>query len=276
MSDAPKPRKVSSSRTADGAKEKKPSASSSKSKSSSSKPTSADNNAAPADGTAQTHHLTLRSSSRLVTEFFEYSIHTVLFQRGVYPAEDFSPVKKYGLTMLVSSDDQVRAYVKKMMSQVSKWMGAPGGGKVKKLVLVIVEKDGGSDVERWSFDVDILSSTSGRKDKSARTETTAASEENSAAAAAASQEEPQPTEAEIQQQIQAIFRQITASVTFLPTLSTACTFNVLVYADADSEVPLEWGDSEAREIEGGERVQLRSFGTGYHKVGAVVSYRVGE
>src|SRR5271170_3027129 len=82
------------------------------------------------------------------------------------------------------------------------------------------------------------------------------------------------TEAQIQEEIQAIFRQITASVTFLPVLDGDCTFNVLVYADADSDVPIEWGDSDAREIVGGERVKLRGFSTGGHRVAAGVSYRL--
>ena len=81
------------------------------------------------------------------------------------------------------------------------------------------------------------------------------------------------TEKEIQDEIQSIFRQITASVTFLPQLDGNCTFNVLVYADADSDVPLEWGDSDAKEIKDGERVQLRSFSTSNHKVDTLVSYR---
>lgn len=72
------------------------------------------------------------------------------FQRGVYPAEDFTAVKKYGLNMLVSSDDQVRAYIKKIMSQLDKWMI---GGKISKLVIVITNKDTGEHVERWQFDV---------------------------------------------------------------------------------------------------------------------------
>jgi len=84
------------------------------------------------------------------------------------------------------------------------------------------------------------------------------------------------TEAEIQSEIQSIFRQITASVTFLPQLDGDCTFNVLVYADADSEVPMEWGDSDAKEIKNGEKVQLRSFSTTNHKVDTLVSYRVGD
>lgn len=85
---------------------------------------------------------------------------------------------------------------------------------------------------------------------------------------------PEKTEKEIQLEIQSIFRQITASVTFLPQLDAGnCTFNVLVYADADSDVPMEWGDSDAKEIENGEKVQLRSFSTSNHRVDTLVSYR---
>lgn len=83
-------------------------------------------------------------------------------------------------------------------------------------------------------------------------------------------------EKEIQEEIQAIFRQITASVTFLPVLDGDCTFNVLVYADADSEVPVEWGDSDAKEIKNAEKVQLRSFSTNNHRVGTLVSYRLAD
>jgi mitotic spindle assembly checkpoint protein MAD2 len=84
------------------------------------------------------------------------------------------------------------------------------------------------------------------------------------------------TEKEIQDEIAAIFRQITASVTFLPQLAGDCTFNVLVYADADSEVPVEWGDSDAKEIAHGERVQLRGFSTSNHRVDTIVSYRLAD
>lgn len=84
---------------------------------------------------------------------------------------------------------------------------------------------------------------------------------------------PEKSEADIQQEIQSLFRQITASVTFLPMLDGNCTFNVLVYADADSEVPLEWGDSDAKEVKNAEKVMLRSFSTNSHKIDTLVSYR---
>ena len=109
------------------------------------------------------HKLALKGSSKLVAEFFEYSINTILFQRGVYPAEDFTAVKKYGLNMLVSSDDQVRAYIKKIMSQLNKWMV---GGKISRLVVVITSKETGEHVERWQFNVEIFNKSS--KQKSSR------------------------------------------------------------------------------------------------------------
>ena len=59
-------------------------------------------------------------------------------------------VKKYGLTMMTSVDDQVKAYIKKIMSQLSKWMQK---SKISKLVVVITSKETGEHVERWQFDV---------------------------------------------------------------------------------------------------------------------------
>ncbi|TLD08356.1 uncharacterized protein PgNI_07848 [Pyricularia grisea] len=225
---------------------------------------------------SKVHKLSLKGSAKLVAEFFQYSIHTILFQRGVYPAEDFTAVKKYGLNMLVSADDQVKAYIKKIMSQLDRWMVK---GKISKLVIVITDKDTGEHVERWQFDVQIFGGSSKKSKSSSSSSKSAASasagQENSSAASDAAQA-PEKTEAEIQAEIAAIFRQITASVTFLPQLAGDCTFNVLVYADADSEVPVEWGDSDAKEIENGERVQLRGFSTASHRVDTLVSYRLTE
>ncbi|KAI1826267.1 mitotic spindle checkpoint component mad2 [Xylaria intraflava] len=220
---------------------------------------------------SKVHKLSLKGSAKLVVEFFQYSIHTILFQRGVYPAEDFTAVKKYGLNMLVSADDQVKAYIKKITGQLDRWMQH---GKISKLVIVITDKDTGEHVERWQFDVDILST--GKKSKSTATATATATDQENSRSKDAGGNDPPKTEAEIQAEIAALFRQITASVTFLPQLVGDCTFNVLVYADADSEVPVEWGDSDAKEIADGERVQLRGFSTSNHRVETLVSYRLGN
>lgn len=52
--------------------------------------------------------------------------------------------------MMTSVDDQVKAYVKKIMSQLSKWMQK---SKISKLVVVITSKETGEHLERWQFDV---------------------------------------------------------------------------------------------------------------------------
>jgi mitotic spindle assembly checkpoint protein MAD2 len=54
------------------------------------------------------------------------------------------------LTFTVTADDQVKAYIKKIMGQLKEWMY---GGKISKLVVVITSKETGEHVERWQFDV---------------------------------------------------------------------------------------------------------------------------
>jgi mitotic spindle assembly checkpoint protein MAD2 len=72
--------------------------------------------------------------------------------------------------MLVTSDDQVKAYIKKIMSQLNKWMV---GQKISKLVIVFTGKETGDNVERWEFNVQLnkpsksKSSRSGDKENSA-------------------------------------------------------------------------------------------------------------
>lgn len=66
---------------------------------------------------------------------------------------------------------------------------------------------------------------------------------------------------EITSEIQAIMRQITASVTFLPLLQEPCSFDLLVYADKEATVPVLWEDSDPCLIANAEQVKLRSFST---------------
>ena len=88
------------------------------------------------------------------------------------------------------------------------------------------------------------------------------------------QKEAEKSEKEIMLEIQAIIRQITASVTFLPLLSDPCSFDLLVYTKKDTSVPGEWEDSDPRYILNSESVKLRSFTTKVHKVDTMVSYKL--
>ena len=47
-------------------------------------------------------------------------VTSVLYQRGIYPPEDFKVVKKYGLNVLVTTDDEVKNYIKRIMGQLSR------------------------------------------------------------------------------------------------------------------------------------------------------------
>lgn len=196
--------------------------------------------------------LALKGSSKIVADYFEFAIHSILFQRGIYPAEDFITVKKYDLPMVVSCDDEVKAYVKKIMDQVKKWVY---GGKLSKLVVVILNKATTESIERWEFSLDI-------KD-----------EESSA---------PEKSKQDIQREIQAIIRQITASVSYLPFLKDdVYTFNVLVYTDPNYDarnIPTEWADTngDGKMIDGeAESVKFTSFSTDIHSVGTSVNYKLG-
>jgi mitotic spindle assembly checkpoint protein MAD2 len=63
--------------------------------------------------------ITLRGSSELVTEFFEYSVNNILYQRGIYPPETFQRVSKYGLSMVIATDEAVAAYLTNIVKQLN-------------------------------------------------------------------------------------------------------------------------------------------------------------
>lgn len=71
-----------------------------------------------ATATAKAQAVTLRGSTDTVVEFFEYSIYNILYQRAVYPPQDFSVVPKYGLQLLVSIDDGLKAYLADVLKQL--------------------------------------------------------------------------------------------------------------------------------------------------------------
>lgn len=207
---------------------------------------------------SQLAKLALKGSLKIVSDYFEFAINSILFQRGIYPPEDFHTVKKYGLPLLVSADDDVKEYINKIMLQVKKWVY---GRKIGKLVVVIISKSTAEVVERWEFNIEILHDKDG-------------TEEN---------ENEKPKE-ESQREIQMIIRQITSLVSYLPVLQVdEYTFNVLVHTDPNydtAHIPPEWCDTQgnAKLIEGNsiEQVKFKSFSTNIHEVGTTVSYKLDD
>lgn len=201
--------------------------------------------------------LALKGSSKIVADYFEFAINNILFQRGIYPTEDFITVRKYDLPLLVTADDEVKQYIQNIMSQVKKWIY---GGKIIRLVVVIINKSTTETVERWEFSIEILNSGDNNNEES----------------------ETNKGKQQIQKEIQSIIRQITASVSYLPLLKDdEYTFNVLVYTDPKYDtqnIPKEWADTngDAKLIEGGnvELVKFTSFSTDIHQIGTFVSYKL--
>ena len=71
--------------------------------------------------------------------------------------------------------------------------------------------------------------------------------------------QPPKPEAEILKEIQAIIRQITASVTFLPIIEGACLFELLVQTDNDLLVPTQWEESDPKLIVNSSQVSFVSI-----------------
>lgn len=193
--------------------------------------------------TAVSTAITLRGSTEIVVEFFDYAVNSILYQRGIYPPESFKRVSKYGLAMMTTTDEGLTTYLGNITRQLHTWLM---NGSVQKLVLVVKGVETGDTLERWVFDCEATGGAEAQSTKPMK---------------------------DITNEIQAIIRQITASVTFLPLLSEPCSFDLLVYADEAATVPVLWEDSDPCFIANAEEVRLRSFTTKIHKVDLMVSYK---
>jgi len=194
--------------------------------------------------------ITLKGSTAIVTEFFNFAINSILYHRGVYPAGDFHTVKKYGQPVLLTEDPNLESYIANILKQVEKWLMSKN---INKLVLVVLSAETRVVRERWEFDIKIL-----------QPDTT---EDGTI---------PAKPEKEIRAEIRGILKQIVGSNAYMPTLSDPCIFDILAYTEGDAEVPAEeWKDTHGHLIDAGkaQQVKLKSFDTRLHQIDAMVAYR---
>mmetsp|Transcript_23549 Transcript_23549/g.65363 ORF Transcript_23549/g.65363 Transcript_23549/m.65363 type:complete len:222 (-) Transcript_23549:190-855(-) len=208
--------------------------------------------------------ITLKGSVDIVSEFFFTAINSILYQRGIYQPETFKRESKYGLTVLTTTDDGLLKYLGQVMAQVDSWLM---NGDVQRLVVVVSGVDSGDTLERWQFNVALEDNGVGGDENRAPTPNVKHSSTG---------KKNSKTLKEIHGEIQAIIRQITASVTFLPLLNEPCSFDLLVYTKKDAAVPSKWEDSDPCYIMNSQEVKLRSFTTSVHKVDSMVAYREAE
>ena len=67
---------------------------------------------------ATSNLITLRGSTDIVTEFFNASVNSILYQRAIYPPESFKRVNKYGLSMMTTTDEGLTAYMANISRQL--------------------------------------------------------------------------------------------------------------------------------------------------------------
>lgn len=48
----------------------------------------------------------------------DYSLNSILYQRGVYPEETFKAVQHYGITMFMSKDPKIESYIKDILPKL--------------------------------------------------------------------------------------------------------------------------------------------------------------
>jgi mitotic spindle assembly checkpoint protein MAD2 len=185
--------------------------------------------------------ITLKGSVEIVSEFFFTAINSILYQRGelvyfvflawnissretsqyaasmfpmrfnhshvgicfhistgIYQPETFKREAKYGLTVLTTTDDGLLNYLNQVMGQMEAWLL---DGNVQRLVVVVSGVDSGETLERWQFNVnvdDVSAASTGVNENQMQNGTLPAP--------------PPKSMKQIHNEIQAIIRQITASV----------------------------------------------------------------
>jgi len=196
--------------------------------------------------------ITLKGSTAIVTEFFNFAINSILYHRGVYPPGDFRTVKKYGQPVLITEDPNLETYIANILKQVERWLLTKN---IKKLVLVVLSAESRVVRERWEFDIVLMEPEIKAEDESV----------------------PSKPEKEIRAEIRAILKQIVGTNAYMPTLSgDPCVFDILAYTEGDAEVPAdEWKDTHGHliEVDKAQHVKLKSFDTKVHRIDAMVAYR---
>lgn len=178
---------------------------------------------------------------------------------GIYMPETFKREVKYGLTCLTTTDEGLLRYLRNVQKQVTEWLLT---GNIQRLVVVVKGVDTMETLERWQFNVLVDDAASGSSGENVSPNQPPVASTKSIK--------------DIHNEIQAIIRQITASVTFLPLLQEPCTFDLLVYTDKDVAAPEKWADSDPCYILNSAEVKLRSFTTTVHKVDSMVAYKEPE
>jgi len=80
-----------------------------------------------------------------------YGVNSILYQRGIYPPETFTPSEHFGLFMFMSTDEKITSFLNTVLGQIQEWLLQR---KVRKITLVITNVNTKEVLEKWDFKVD--------------------------------------------------------------------------------------------------------------------------
>ncbi|EDW69543.1 mitotic spindle assembly checkpoint protein MAD2A [Drosophila virilis] len=195
--------------------------------------------------------ITLKGSAQIIVEYLKYGINSILFQRGIYPAENFDNTQQYGLTILMSKDPKITTFLQNVLKQTEEWLSK---NMINKISMVITNAHTKEVLECWDFKMQAEAGDGESNDPTKQTSSKQLSR--------------------IQNEIRDVMRQISATVSYLPLLDCICTFDVMIHTLQNTEIPAQWDETGAVFIQNAQAVQLRSFSTGLHKVDTVVNYKM--
>lgn len=205
-----------------------------------------------------TSELKIKGSSGIISDYFEICIHNILFQRHIYPAQDFKVVRKFGLNLVYSNNDEVIKYIQQIVKQLHRWIYL---GEINWFTMLILNKGTNEITEKWLFHINLI-------------------DDNSKSASSNFDKDNFKSLTVIQSEIQSIIKQISSSVTFLPDFEELQTFKILVNTiSEDIKVPKNWNDMDLmKDLVGStvESVKFDSFCTNKHQISSFVTYKPKE
>lgn len=239
--------------------------------------------------TKNLERITLKGSAAIITDFMNYGINMILFQREVYDAADFEKVDRYGRPVFITTNEKLKKYLDGVLNGLRTLLE---NDECRRVDLVIINVEDDQTIERWEFEIEPTNEgASGQGGDGSNGSGTGNGTGNG------NDENLDPLSKtrtatkdlnKIQQQIMKIMRQIIATVSMLPNYDQDITFNILLHTkkrgksemknwwETDSRVTSIAGEGDSGEgQEGIEILKFDSLRTGVQNVHSKVCYRVG-
>ncbi|XP_055537216.1 mitotic spindle assembly checkpoint protein MAD2A-like [Wyeomyia smithii] len=187
--------------------------------------------------------ITLEGSAAIITDYLKYAINAIIFQRDIYPPEQFNSVQQYGLTILMWKNDMFNSKLQGFLLEARALLTR---NEIEKITLTIENMLTSEVLEKWEFTVH-SESPIGTTSKPLK---------------------------KIKADIRIVLRQIAATISYLPALECSCKFDLSITVPKGCHSLDHWITVPVVHILNAQTVQLKSFSTGLQKVDTIVEYKL--